>query len=203
MSLRIGVTGGIGSGKTTVADLFAARGIDVIDADNISRHLMDRGQPAYAEIVARFGTYMLTPTGHIDRARLRARIFANVSERRQLEAILHPRIREQLQTAAANATTPYCLLVIPLLAENGLRMLVDRVLVVEAEPQIQLARVMQRGIAESQAREMLAAQTSNAERRAIADDIVVNNGDRTALAPEVARLHEMYLDLAAAREHQA
>lgn len=198
MSLRIGVTGGIGSGKTTVANLFAAHGVAVIDADEISRALTARGEPAFAEIVARFGTYMLAPSGDIDRARLRARVFANVSERRQLEAILHPRIRARLESAAAEVATPYCLMVIPLLAEKGLRTLVDRVLVVEAEPQTQLARVMQRGIEENQAREMLAAQTSNADRRAIADDIIVNNGDRAALAPIVARLHTRYLQLAAA-----
>lgn len=197
MSLRIGVTGGIGSGKTTVANLFAAHGIAVIDADEIARRLTARGQTAFDDIVARFGNYILTPDGEIDRARLRARVFANVSERRQLEAILHPRIREQLQTAAAHAATPYCLLVIPLLTEKGLRMLVDRVLVVETDPQTQLARVMRRGIDEDQAREMLAAQASNAERRAIADDLIVNNGGRATLAPEVARLHEIYLRLAA------
>lgn len=201
MSFRIGVTGGIGSGKTTVANLFAAHGIAVIDADEISRQLMARGQAAFDEIVTRFGSYMLTPTGEIDRARLRARVFANVSERRQLEAILHPRIREQLRTAAANAVTPYCLLIIPLLAEKGLRMLVDRVLVVEADPKTQLARVMQRGIDEDEAREMLAAQASNTERRAIADDLIVNDGDRAALTPEVARLHQIYLKLAAPSEH--
>ena len=195
MSFRIGVTGGIGSGKTTVADLFAARGIAVIDADEISRQLTTRSQPAFDEIVTHFGAYILTPSGEIDRARLRARVFANVSERRQLEAILHPRIREQLMRAAADATTPYCLLVVPLLVEKGLRMLAHRVLVIEAEPEIQLARVMQRGIAEPEAREMLAAQASNAERRAIADDIIVNNGDRALLATEVARLHALYLKL--------
>lgn len=203
MSLRIGVTGGIGAGKTTVASLFAAHGIAVIDADDVSRQLVARGQPAFDEIVARFGTYMLAPSGEIDRARLRARVFTNVSERRQLEAILHPRIRERLQTAAANAATPYCLLVVPLLTEKGLRTLVDRVLVIEADPQTQLMRVMHRGIEESQAREMLAAQTSNADRRAIADDIIVNDGDRAALAPEVARLHAMYLQLAATHQRKA
>lgn len=201
MSFRIGVTGGIGSGKTTVADLFAAHGVAVIDADEVSRQLVAPGQPAFEEIVARFGTYMLTPNGEIDRARLRARVFTNISERRQLEAILHPRIRERLQAAATEATTPYCLLVIPLLTEKGLRILVDRVLVVEAEPKVQLARVMNRGIAEAQAREMLAAQTSNAERRAIADDIIVNNGVRAALVPEVTRLHAMYLQLATGHRH--
>lgn len=202
MSFRIGVTGGIGSGKTTVADLFAARGIAVIDADEIGRQLTTPGQPAFDEIVSHFGAYMLTPSGELDRARLRARVFADVSERRQLEAILHPRIREQLLRATADATTPYCLLVVPLLAEKGLRMLADRVLVVEAEPDIQLARVMQRGIAAGQAREMLAAQASNAERRAIADDIVVNNGDRSLLATEVARLHALYLELSAGADAQ-
>lgn len=197
MSLRIGVTGGIGSGKTTVADLFAGHGATVIDADEVARQLVARGQPAFHEIVAQFGAYMLTPSGDIDRDRLRARVFANVSERRQLEAILHPRVRAQLQSAAASVTTPYCLLVIPLLVEKGLRMLVDRVLVIEADPLTQLNRVMQRGIDKTQAQQMLAAQTSNAERRAVADDIVVNNGDRAALAHEVARLHKVYLELAA------
>lgn len=197
MSLRIGVTGGIGSGKTTVANLFAERGATVIDADDVARQLVARGQPAFEEIVAQFGAYMLTPSGDIDRDRLRARVFANISERRQLEAILHPRVREHLVNAAAKVTTPYCLLVVPLLVEKGLRMLVDRVLVIEADPATQLNRVMLRGIDQAQARQILAAQTSNAERRAIADDIVVNNGDRSALATEVARLHKLYLELAA------
>lgn len=203
MSFRVGVTGGIGSGKTTVANLFAARGIAVIDADEIARQLTARGEPAFDDIVGHFGSYMLAPNGEIDRARLRAHVFANISERRQLEAILHPRIRERLLQAAADATTPYCLLVVPLLAEKGLRMLADRVLVVEADPQTQLARVMQRGIEEDHAREILGAQASNAERRAIADDIIVNNGDRAALTPEVAQLHAIYLQLAATAKRQA
>lgn len=199
MSLRIGVTGGIGSGKTTVANLFAEHGAAVIDADDIARQLVARGAPAFHEVVTEFGEDILTPSGDIDRARLRARIFTNEAERRQLEAILHPRIREELRSAATRTATPYCLLLIPLLAEGGLRTLVDRVLVIEADPATQLARVKQRGIDEVQAQRMLAAQTSNAARRAIADDVIVNTGDRARLAPEVERLHLLYLELARQR----
>lgn len=195
--LRVGLTGGIGSGKSTVAGLFAASGVTVVDADDIARELVAPGSAAYREIVAHFGDAVLSADGGLDRALLRERVFADPAERKRLEAILHPRVREEMERRALAARGPYVLLVIPLLFESDQIDLVDRILVVDADSQTQIRRVQARnGLGEEKIRRILAAQTGSAERRARADDVIENNADLAHLEREVARLHAQYLTLA-------
>ncbi|MBI5042054.1 MAG: dephospho-CoA kinase [Gammaproteobacteria bacterium] len=195
--LRIGLTGGIGSGKSTVAALFAARGVPVIDADVIARELVAPGQPALADIVATFGTDILDANGQLDRARLRARVFNDDAQRQRLEAILHPRIQAVMAERAAAQTTPYVLLVIPLLFEAGQRDLVDRVLVVDVPVAQQGERVAARDhLPVEQIEAIFAAQLNREQRVAGADDIIDNSGDVAALERQVDALHHRYLSLA-------
>lgn len=195
--LRVGLTGGIGSGKSTVAEMFAARGATVIDADDISRQLVEPGSPALREIVAQFGSGIVAPDGALDRAALREHVFADPTRRKRLEAILHPRVREEMHRRSLSASGLYVLLVIPLLFESGLRDLVDRVLVVDADVGTRIHRVQFRsGLSEEQVRKILAAQMEPEERRALADDVIENDNDRGYLEREVARLHAQYLALA-------
>ena len=196
--LVVGLTGGIGSGKTTVSDRFAQFGVPVIDTDQLARELVEPDQPALAEIVADFGVDCLDSDGRLHRARLRERVFADPAGRQRLEAILHPRIRVLARERIARLTAPYCLLVIPLLAETGMTDLVDRVLVVDAPEAEQIRRVMARdGVAEKQAHRVLAAQADRGQRLALADEIVENASDLTALDHRVAVLHQHYSTLAA------
>jgi dephospho-CoA kinase len=198
--LVIGLTGGIGSGKTAVSDRFAQRGVPVIDTDLIARELVEPGQPALAEIANEFGPDCLDNEGRLHRTRLREQVFANPAGRRRLEAILHPRIRAVLQERVAALATPYCLVVIPLLAETGMTDLVDRVLVVDAPEEEQIRRVMARDrIDVEQARRILAVQARRDQRLALADEIVENSGDLAELDQGVAALHRHYSSLAAAR----
>ncbi len=192
--LRIGLTGGIGSGKSTVAELFAARGVPVIDADVIAREIVAPGQPALAEIVAAFGADMLRENGELDRARLRERVFGDSAQRKRLEALLHPRIRQEMQERVAMQTAPYVLLVIPLLFESGQRDLVDRVLLVDVPVALQRARVAARDTASAaQLDALLAAQTTREQRLAGADDVIDNSGDLARLEQQVETLHQRYL----------
>lgn len=195
--LIVGLSGGIGSGKTAVSAAFARRGVPIIDTDVLARELVEPGQPALAEIVQRFGSQCLTAGGQLDRRSLRQQVFADAGARQALEAILHPRIRAAVQAQLATLDAPYCLVVIPLLAENpGFRTLLDRVLVVDVAPELQRQRVMARdGIDANQAQAMLAAQASRAQRLAIADDVIDNSGNLAALDPQVAALHRQYLHL--------
>lgn len=198
--LVIGLTGGIGSGKTAVSDRFTRLGAPVIDTDLLARELVEPGQPALAEIMAEFGPDCLDGEGRLHRARLRERVFADPAGRRRLEAILHPRIRALARERIARLTAPYCLLVIPLLAETGMTDLVDRVLVVDAPEAMQIRRVMARdGMTEEQARRILAAQADRSQRLTLANEIVENAGDLAALDHQVAALHQHYLTLAAAQ----
>lgn len=198
--LRIGLTGGIGSGKSTVAELFAARGVPVIDADAIARELVAPGQPALTDIVATFGIDMLDAQGQLDRTRLRELVFNSSKERLRLEAILHPRIRAEMTARVAALKTPYVLLVIPLLFEAAQTDLVDRVLVVDAPPALQQQRVLARDqLPEQQIAAILAAQLDREHRLARADDVIDNSGDRTALERQVDDLHRRYQTLAAGR----
>lgn len=197
--LVIGLTGGIGSGKTAVSDRFARHGAPVVDTDQLARELVEPGQAALAEIVAHFGPGCLDDAGRLHRARLRERVFADAEGRRRLEAILHPRIRTRVRERVAALTTPYCVIVIPLLAETGKMDLMDRVLVVDAPETEQIRRVMARDrVSETQARRILAAQAGRAQRLALADDVLENVGDLEALDRQVAFLHQRYLALAAA-----
>ena len=194
--LRIGLTGGLASGKSTVAGLFAAKGVPVIDTDLIARDVVRTGTPAHAAVVNTFGISILDPTGAVDRARLRERVFADPHARRQLESILHPHIRAETEDRLARLIAPYCVVVVPLLIETDFDELVDRILVIDAEEALQIERAMRRsGLARETARAILAAQSDRAARRARADDIIENSGEAAALAPQVDALHQRYLAL--------
>ena len=195
------ITGGIASGKSEVSRLFARLGIAVADADEIARSLVEPGQPALQEIVARFGADVLQPDGRLDRPALRRRIFDDESARRDLEAILHPRIRIALREACDAAVGPYAIAVIPLLAEGGGRIAypwLARILVVDASREVQMQRLLRRdGVSTEQAGRALAAQASREARLAIADDVIENSGGIAALAPKVQALDALYRRLAA------
>ena len=198
----VGLTGGIGSGKSTVAALFAAQGAAVVDTDLMARELVEPGQPALAEIAEQIGADVLSD-GQLDRAALRQRIMNEPETRRRLEAILHPRIRALAEERVCAATGPYVILVIPLLAEGpgAYSALLDRVLVVDCSPERQIERVIHRdGMEAGQARVMLAVQATRAARLAIADDVLLNevDGDRNALALRVRDLDIHYKALAVA-----
>jgi dephospho-CoA kinase len=200
---RIALTGGIASGKTTVANLFAARGAVLIDTDVIAREVVEPGQPALQAVVDAFGAGVLGPDGRLDRRQLRETIFADPAARRRLESILHPAIRAEMErqsTAAALARPDaYQLLVIPLLAEGGRRDHVDRVLVVDAPEDLQVERLTARdAVTREQARASLKAQAPREARLAIADDVVHNTGRLDELEAQVSALHARYLALSAA-----
>lgn len=195
--LRIGLTGGIGSGKSTIAALFAAHGVPVIDADAIAHRLTLPGLPATARILQVFGPDVADAGGGIDRKRLAQRIFQNQSERTRLENILHPLIRAEMLAAQEGLDAPYCLLVIPLLVEADQRDMVDRVLVVDVEQNTQIARIAARdGRSETDIRAILSTQADRTERLNLADDCIVNNGDLAKLKAQVDGLHRKYLALA-------
>jgi dephospho-CoA kinase len=197
---RVALTGGIASGKTTVANLFAARGVALIDTDLIAREVVEPGRPALAQVVEALGASILGPDGRLDRPRLRDRIFRDPAARRTLEAILHPAIRQEMERQSATAharAAPYQMLVIPLLAEGGRRDHVDRVLVVDAPEALQVERLMARdGVTEDQATDSLRAQASRDARLGLADDVIVNTGFIADLTAQVEELHERYLQLA-------
>ena len=192
--LRIGLTGGIGSGKSTVAALFATHGIPVIDADVIARQLTVPGTNATARILDTFGPDIADADGGIDRKRLAQRIFNNRSERLRLENILHPLIQTEMQHQLEALDQPYCLLVIPLLFESAQTNLVDRVLVVDADEETQIARVAKRdGRSETEIRAILSSQLARSQRLKSADDHISNNGDLIELKNKVEKLHQYYL----------
>jgi dephospho-CoA kinase len=191
---KVALTGGIASGKSLAAKRFAELGVDIIDSDVIAREIVEPGEPALAEIVARFGREVLQADGRLDRTALRHRVFADPVARRELEAITHPRIRARMRELSEAASGPYHLHVIPLLAESGRAAEFDRVIVVDCDPALQKARVQQRdGANETEAEAILAAQASRAERLAIADDVLVNDGSPAALLAAVDALHQHYL----------
>jgi dephospho-CoA kinase len=195
----VGLTGGIGCGKTTVADLFAARGASVIDTDQIAHSLTAPHGAAMPFLIEEFGPDFATPDGALDRAKMRALVFADPGARARLEGILHPRIREATAAAALLATGPYVIFVVPLLIESGTwRERVARILAIDCPEEVQVARVMARnGLPEAQVRAIMAAQVTRAQRRLAADDIILNDDGLEALLPQVERLHAFYLDEAA------
>ena len=202
--LQIGLTGGIASGKSTVSGLFGALGVPVIDTDRIARDVVAPGTPLLARVVAQFGPGVLNPDGSMNRRALRQRVFADPAERARLEALMHPAIMAELQRRAATAGGPYVILAIPLLVEHGLRTQVDRVLLVDCDPQLQLRRVQVRdGVTLEQARAVLAAQATRAARLAVADDVIVNDGDLDGLRRQVESLHTRYGTLARETRSQA
>jgi dephospho-CoA kinase len=196
--LRVGLTGGVASGKSTVASLFAALGVPVIDLDLIAREVVAPGTPGLAAVIEAFGTDVLRPDGTLDRRRLRELAFATAGQRQQLEAILHPRIQARMEALCASAGGPYQILVIPLLIESGLETRVDRVLVVDCSESVQRARLRVRdGESAAGADRLLTAQVDRATRLTRADDVLVNDGARDELPRRVGELHANYLGFAA------
>ncbi|MDQ6619843.1 MAG: dephospho-CoA kinase [Pseudomonadota bacterium] len=198
MTLVVGLTGGIGSGKSAVGEAFAKLGVDVTDTDVVSHRLTARGQPGYDAIVRAFGEGMLDASGSVDRSALRRAVFSDVSLRRKLEALLHPLIRAATLKAIGEWSSPYGLVVVPLLLERGgLTSVVDRILVVDCTEEQQIERVRARsGLAESEVRAIMAAQLGRSERLAAADDIVDNSGGPGAIKAAVAALDGRYRELA-------
>ncbi|MEQ8859553.1 MAG: dephospho-CoA kinase [Pseudomonadales bacterium] len=193
----VGLTGGIGSGKTAVSDRFKALGVNVVDGDLASRAVLAPGEPALAEIAGHFGADLLHADGSLDRAALRARVFTDPDERRWLERLTHPLIGAWLRDRLEAGDSDYSLLVNPILVESGQAQRCDRVLVVDTPEALQLERTMARdGNSESQVRAIMAAQADRARRLAAADDVIVNDRDLASLDAEVARLHATYQELA-------
>lgn len=202
--LRLALTGGIASGKTTVCNLFATVGIPVVDADLIARQLVEPGSEGLAALVKHFGSAILDNAGHLDRALLRKRVFADVQERNKLDTILHPLIYAAIDVEVANLRGSYCLIAIPLLVETGKAQHFDRILVVDCPEQLQLQRLLARdNIDSALAIAMLASQASRKQRLAIADDIIDNSGSAAQLAEQVKSLHNSYLLLATTRKSPA
>ena len=194
-SYVVGLTGGIGSGKTAVSDRFGALGIEVADSDVASRQVVAPGQPALAAIVARFGSGVLQEDGSLNRAALRERIFADPLERRWLERLLHPLINALIAEQLAAARSGYAILVNPLMRGRDPR--ANRILVVDVPEDIQIRRTMRRdGVSATQARTIVASQTERATRLTFADDVIVNDSDLATLHTKVDALHERYLTLA-------
>lgn len=197
--LKIGLTGGIGSGKSTVAERLAELGAGVIDTDPIARELTQPGTATLSRIVAELGSDLLSPDGTLDRGLLRERVFKDPRARARLESILHPPIRGLMLERAAGLSAPYAVLVVPLLFETGQETLMDRVLAVDCPEPLQIERVQRRsGLDPAEIALILASQIPRAQRLARADDIVDNAGTPADLAPQVERLHRSYLALAAA-----
>lgn len=195
--LRIGLTGGIASGKSTVADLFADLGVAVVDTDIIAREVVQPGQAALDEIRTVFGAAVLNDDGTLDRVAMRQQIFADDDARQRLEAVLHPHIRQETMRQAAAASGDYVLIVVPLLTESPLKNQVDRILVVDCDETTQIARLLARDAeTEDQARRILAAQASREQRLACADDVIDNDTSIAATSSQVSALHDSYLALA-------
>lgn len=191
----VGLTGGIGCGKSTVADMFAELGAAIIDTDQIAHDLTAPEGAAMAAIVAEFGQEFATADGALDRARMRALVFSDSAAKARLEAILHPLIGQATYAAALVASGPYLIFVVPLLIESGKwKTRVARVLAVDCPEELQIARVMARnGLTEQQVKAIMAAQVTRAERLAAADDVILNDDGIEALRPQITRLHDIYL----------
>ncbi|MBQ4682782.1 dephospho-CoA kinase [Aeromonas dhakensis] len=200
----VAITGGIGSGKTTVANQFAELGIEVVDADIIAREVVEPGTPALAAIAAHFGADVIAPDGRLDRRQLRERVFTDPQAKGWLNALLHPLIRSEMQRQCAAARSPYCLLVVPLLVENRLTAMANRVLVIDVDEATQIERTCRRdGVSREQAEAILAAQASRTERLAAADDVLDNqNGTPEAIKSRIFALHETYLAFASQQARQ-
>ena len=194
----VGVTGGIGSGKTTVTDAFQQFGVEVIDADVIAREVVEPGTEALAQIQQYFGDHMVLADGSLDRRALREAIFSNTEHKTWLNQLLHPRIRQCIEDRLQAAQSPYAILSAPLLLENKLTYLTDRVLVVDISEATQMQRTMQRDNANAaQVKAIMEAQLPRHERCAGADDIISNDGTLDDVYDQVAALHRTYLTLAA------
>ena len=198
--LIVGLTGGVGCGKTTVANSFKRYRIPTIDADEITRDLVVPGSPILQRIVTQFGQDILRADGHLDRRKLRQIVFNNPSKRQQLERLLHPEVRKQILRWINTQSAPYCLVVIPLLVESGMDTIVNRVLVVDCDAQTQIDRVVARdACSKEQVRAIMATQTSSEARLAKATDVIQNNDDLASLHAQVDTLHERFLQLVTKR----
>ena len=196
-NFRIGLTGGIASGKSTVASFFATLGVPIVDTDIIAREIVAPGQPALKEISAAFGEKVIAEDGSLDRALLREIVFADDARRKKLEEILHPLIRDTAFQQAAVADGPYVIIVVPLLYESPMKQAMDRILVVDCDEETQLRRLTERdNESEEQARRMIAAQASRAERLSVADDVIGSEVSLVDTRDAVAVLHQFYLGLA-------
>jgi dephospho-CoA kinase len=191
---RVALTGGIACGKSTVANLFAALGASLVDTDLLAREVVAPGSSLLREIAAHFGAQILLGDGGLNRQELRARIFADPAQRKWLEALMHPAIRELTDQRSQAATGPYVIVAIPLLVETGGANRFEHVLVVDCDPELQIARLAARdGNSRQQAERILAAQASRAERLAVADDVINNDGDIASLRDQVGKLHRQFV----------
>lgn len=195
--LRVGLTGGIASGKSTVSDLFASQGVQIIDTDVIAHEVVAAGKPAIEEIRKRFGNAIIDEKGNLDRSAMRKLVFMDASARSDLEAILHPRIGDEVKRQAQSIEGPYQIVVVPLLVDSPLLQFVDRVLVVDCDESNQLKRLLRRDAGTiEEAKRILAAQANRQDRLAIADDVITNDSNIRHLENRVIALHGTYLRLA-------
>lgn len=198
-AFRVGLTGGIASGKSTAAKFFGALGVPILDSDQVAREVVEPGQPPLERLVERFGRGILTPDGHLDRPALRNIVFSDPKARADLENLTHPAIGAAMEARSAAAGGPYQILVIPLLIEKNLGSQVNRVLVVDCEEELQIRRLHTRdGSTRAQAQAILDAQVSRSARLKAADDVIRNDADMGAVQTQVAELHARYLELARA-----
>jgi dephospho-CoA kinase len=194
MVFKVGLTGGVACGKTTVSDRFKELGIEIIDADIIARELLEQDSGCYRDVVDLFGQQVLLESAEINRSWLRDRIFSDAEAKLALESIIHPAVRRTLAEASENCASDYCIVSVPLLIEANMQSLVDRILIVDLPPEQQLDRLMQRDkISLKQAQAMLAGQCSRAQRLSFADDILNNAHPVSALDEQIRMLHENYL----------
>ena len=199
-TFRVGLTGGIASGKSTAAKFFGALGVPILDSDQVARDVVEPGQPPLERLVERFGRKILTVDGHLDRPALRDIVFSDPKARADLEALTHPAIGAAMEARSAAAGGPYQILVIPLLVEKNLASHVDRVLVVDCDEELQIRRLRDRdGSTPEQVQAILKAQAPRAARLKAADDVIRNDSDMSAVRDQVAALHQRYLELAARR----
>ncbi len=201
--LVVGLTGGIGSGKSTVAALFDKKGVPIIDADEIARSITQRGEPVLKDILSLFGSDIFLPDGQLDRAKLRDIVFSNEIQRKKLEKLLHPLIRAEMKSRINTLKTAYCIVMIPLLLETHPNPLIKRILIVDTSEDLQISRSMLRDkLSREAVQAILNTQINRAKRLNLTDDIIINDGLLEDLIPQVDKLHAFYLSLAAETKEQ-
>ncbi|MDG3088984.1 dephospho-CoA kinase [Vibrio hannami] len=199
MPFIVGLTGGIASGKTTVANIFQKHfHIEAVDADVVAREVVEPGTPGLMSIEQHFGAEILDASGQLNRSKLREIIFSSPQEKEWLNALLHPLIRDEMKRQLSNISTPYGLFIVPLMVENKLHSMADRVLVVDVSPEIQIQRTIKRdNVSENQVKSILASQADRKQRLAIADDVILNDDETLDLLSRITELHTKYLSLSA------